>query len=146
MGVGVHLFFRNYLVNALIFFLMFLIYSIFAMSTNLVSYNQANQTQKNILCLLNDSETTDGCGFSAIGAGSKVIEHNESKDTYSQIQAWIGVGFTIIWGLIFIIKTHADESFLANMETNRVSSSDFTLMLTHVPKKILEKPYEEALK
>ena len=116
------------------------------MSTNLTSYNASNETSKDILCVINDAEAENGCGFSVIGAGSKVLDRNPDKNNYSQIQAWIGVGFTILWGLILMIKTHADESFLINMETNRVSASDFTLMLTHVPKRIIDKPYEDALK
>ena len=137
MGVGVHLFFKNYMVNILVFALMFLCYSIFALSTNLTSFNQDQGTQKDILCLMSSSTAANGCGFSAIGAGSKVLNQNDTKNHLSQIQSWIGVAFTILWGVIFIIKTHMDEKFLVDMETNRVSASDFTLMLEDVPRRIL---------
>ena len=63
----------------------------------------------------------------------------------SQIQSWLAVAFTVLWGLIYIIKTHMEQKFIVEMETKRISASDFTLMITHFPKAYLDKSYDENL-
>lgn len=82
---------------------MFLIYSLFALITNIKSYDQ-NLT-KEFVCIFS-STVNGGCGLSPIGAGSKVLYRNETTNYYSQVQSWLGVGFVSLWGLLYIIKTH----------------------------------------
>lgn len=66
LGVGVYLFFKNYFFHGVIFVLMFLIYSLFALITNVKIFNEQNGT--GVLCFI-----TSTCGLSPIGAGSKVL-------------------------------------------------------------------------
>jgi hypothetical protein len=70
IGVGVHLYFWNYSYNALVFLLLALIYSIYAVVTNL----EASVGADRVLCILNDDE----CGLSNIGAGSKILKDDKN--------------------------------------------------------------------
>jgi hypothetical protein len=82
---------------------MFLIYSIYALVTNIIVFNQQNATSA--MCLINIS--TSGCGLSPIGAGSKILNQNDYINKLSQIQSWIGIAFVIFWGILYIYKTHS---------------------------------------
>lgn len=64
----------------------------------------------------------------------------------SEIQAWLGVAIVIIWGILQIIKTHLEEKLIVEVETTRVSASDFTLMIKNFPKVHLGETEEESLK
>jgi len=107
LGVGVYLFFKNYAFNALIFTLMFLTYSIYALITNIQSFNDSNGTSG--ICLLS------GCGLSPIGAGSKLLQQTDTKNRYSFIQSWIGVGFVALWGIFYAAKTFMEDKFVIKM-------------------------------
>jgi hypothetical protein len=80
--------------------LMFFMYSIYAMATNSISFDSDEKT-RNFIC-----SDTNGCGLSNIGAGSKVLVQNPSKNLMSQIQSWIGVAFVFIWGILHVVKSH----------------------------------------
>lgn len=54
IGLGVRLFFENYLFNFAILVLMFLIYGIYAIVTNIMSAEM--DPTKTILCFFNDQE------------------------------------------------------------------------------------------
>lgn len=94
-----HLFFKNYTYNAIIFVLMFLIYSIFAIVTN-AEFNDV--LYDGIMCVLPGSD----CGVSHIGAGSKILEPDTEKNRLSRIQSIIGLAFVVLWGILNIVKTH----------------------------------------
>lgn len=144
MGVGVHLFFRNYLFNSLVFLLMFLIFSIYAIATNVKAFDEYSSEQAQKQCIIDDANVGK-CGFSRIGAGSKVLVPNDANNKMSQIQSWLGIAFVILWGLLMALKTHLEEKFFIDMEMKRVSASDFTLLITNFPKIYLNKSYEENL-
>lgn len=80
---------------------MFLLYSLFALITNIDIFDKANGTT--VLCILNWS--VGGCGLSPLGAGSKILNQNATSNRFSQIQSWISVAFVILWGLLYIVKT-----------------------------------------
>lgn len=101
LGVGVFLYFKNYLFHVVVFLLMFAIYSLFALITNIKAFNDYNGSSA--LCILTLSE---GCGLSPLGAGSKVLHQNDTVNKYSQIQSWLGIAFVIVWGLLYVVKTH----------------------------------------
>lgn len=82
---------------------MFLIYSMFAIITNIRVYTDTNATDT--LCFLT-AQSNGGCGLSPIGAGNKVLNQTENSNRLSMIQSWIGVGFVSFWGLLYILKTH----------------------------------------
>lgn len=84
-------------------FLMFLIYSLFALVTNIITYNEVKNTSVN--CIFSKT-SNGGCGLSSIGAGSKVLNQSTNANYLSQIQAWLGVAFVALWGFLYIIKTH----------------------------------------
>lgn len=67
IGVGVLLFFRNYLFHSFVFLMMFLFYSIFAMITNVISYNDDLSSAP--LCV----DTYASCGIIKISAASKIF-------------------------------------------------------------------------
>lgn len=127
LGVGVYLFFKNYFFHAIVFLLMFFIYSLFSLITNIKIFNQQNGT--GVLCFV-----TNNCGIATIGAGSKVINQNDYKNHFSQIQSWLGIAFVIVWGLMYAIKTFVEDRFVIGLSERRISASDFTLMLTHIPR------------
>jgi hypothetical protein len=130
LGVGIHLFFKNYFFHAVVFLLLFLVYSVFALVTNVLNYYaQLNQ----LLCI----DTLLPCGLAIIGGGSKRLAFNppdnKFQENMTQIQSWLAVGFVILWGLLYIVKNIIEDRFVMIMHDKRVSASDFTLMLTHVP-------------
>lgn len=88
---------------------------------------------------------TQNCGFSDIGAGSKVLSQTSDKQTMSLIQSWIGVAIVVLWGVLNIIKTHIEEKYIVDIETKRTSASDFTLMIKNFPKVHLGETQEECL-
>jgi hypothetical protein len=122
LGVGIHLFFKNYFFHTIVFVIMALVYSLFALVTNVEIFDMFKT----------DYESPNE--LSPIGAGSKVLEQNAFKNSMSQMQSWLGVAFVIIWGLMFTAKTFFEEKFIYEMERKKVSASDFTVMLTHIPK------------
>lgn len=61
------------------------------------------------------------------------------------VQEWIGVAIVIMWGIFNIVKTHLEEKFVIDIETKRVSASDFTLMIKNFPKVHLGTTQEECL-
>jgi len=107
---------------------MFLVYSIYALATNVKIFNQNNNV--NSLCFL----TSTACGLSQIGAGAKVLHQDDYVNKLSKVQAWIGVAFVGLWGILYMLKTYFEEKFIIGMEEKRISASDFTLMLTHIPR------------
>jgi len=52
-------------------------------------------------------------------------------------QSWIGVAIVVLWGFANIAKTHFYEKLIVDVETKRVSASDFTLMIKNFPKHCL---------
>lgn len=92
---------------------MFLIYSLFALITNSNSY-QKNQNYSST-CFVSNT-----CGLYMIGAGNKLINLNYSfiDDTnhLSQIQSWLGIAFVILWGLMYVVKTHTESKFIIDMD------------------------------
>lgn len=113
---------------------MFTMYSLFAFITNIISYNQSHNSS--ITCIFS-TISTGGCGISSIGAGSKILNQTTTTNYYSQIQTWLGVAFAGLWGFLYIIKTHSEQKFIFEMERQRIEASDFTLMLTHIPRSLL---------
>lgn len=71
LGLGIYLFFKNYLFHALVFFLMFLIYSCYALVTNIITFNNNNNVD--VLCFF----TSTACGLTRIGAGAKVLHQDK---------------------------------------------------------------------
>ena len=66
------------------------------------------------------------------------------KDTVI-IQSILGIVFVSIWGMMNVAKKHVEKKFVAEMETKRISASDFTLMLTDIPHFYLSRSYEQNL-
>jgi hypothetical protein len=63
----------------------------------------------------------------------------------SVVQGWIGVALVIFWGFGNIVKTHIEEKLIAEVETRRVSASDFTLMVKNFPREQLAGSKEQML-
>ena len=103
--MGVVLFFKNYLYTALIFLAMFIIYSIFALASNIAATG-IDITTESALCFIPGNPTSDLCDLASIGAGTKLLSPDSSKDRLSRIQCWLGVGFVVIWGIVIMVKTH----------------------------------------
>lgn len=97
--MGVYLFFKNYLFHSLVFLLMFLIYSIYSLVTNIKVFNDANGIDS--LCLWPYT-----CGLSQIGGGSKVLIQYGDSNRLSLVQSWLGVAFVAIWGILYSVKTY----------------------------------------
>ena len=88
------------------------------------------------LCLLENN----GCGFAVIGTGSKVLRDQPVDDIkYTAIiQSVLALLFVLIWSALNVIKIHHEKYFVIEMESSRVSASDFTLMIEDFPKTYLE--------
>jgi hypothetical protein len=110
LGIGVTLFFKNYFFHFIIFILMFLIYSLYAIGTNVTVYNQNSGS---FLCSQNMT-----CSLAVISGGSKVVKllnYVPYSQLYCKIQSWIGVGFVILWGFLYIIKTIKEDKYVINL-------------------------------
>ena len=124
------LFFRNYLFNTLIFFIMFLMYSIYAMTTNIISFKGTFEFEPNMECFVSEE---DDCGISVISAGVKVLNQQEDINHYSFVQSYLGLGFVILWGILYLVKTYLDKRFIMQKKRERTSVSNFTLVFSRVP-------------
>jgi hypothetical protein len=123
LGTGVHLFFKNYFFHGCLFLLMFVVYALFALITNVTHAP---------ICTSYFS-----CGVAMIGGGSKMRPEfisNPSQTSLNLVQSAIGVIFVVVWGILYIIKNKKEADFVAEISSKRVSASDFTLMVTHVPR------------
>ena len=96
------------------------------------------------MCLLEDG----GCGLADIGAGSKVLREQpiSSIKNTAIVQCILGIIFVVIWSFMNVLKIHLQRIFIIEMESIRLSASDFTLMIEEFPKSYLSKSYEENLK
>jgi hypothetical protein len=74
-----------------------------------------------------------------------VLNQNPQKNAMSVVQGWIGVALVIAWGFGNIVKTHIEEKLIAEVETRRVSASDFTLMVKNFPREQLGENKEQML-
>jgi hypothetical protein len=79
---------------------MFLVYSLFALATNVKIYQKINELQ----C----SNDVSRCSLLTISGGSKVLYFDQSGEAndFSNVQAWIGVIFVLLWGMLYMIKTY----------------------------------------
>jgi hypothetical protein len=69
LGIGVTLFFNDFVYYMGVFVAVFLLYSIFALASNAVLFGAGTAGD---LC-----SGERGCGMSSIGAGSKVLSQNQ---------------------------------------------------------------------
>lgn len=90
----------NYCCHAIAFVFMFLIYSIYALVTNIKSFNE--NTGMGITCLVTD----ESCGVFILNTGSKLLNQNEETNRYSVTQSYIGLGLMIAWGFAHCIYTY----------------------------------------
>lgn len=107
--------------------IMFLVYGIFALVTNIIAATKFQPTDNNL---------TSNQNILIISLSSKQANRTEENETFYYIQCWLGLVFVIIWGifLIFIKYMEKDQEIKVSQET--ISASDFSVVMHDVPTNI----------
>lgn len=81
---------------------MILIYSIFAIITNISASSAYKNSTENSTILVSQKSYE---GILLISLGSKQLHATNLDKVYYTIQCWLGVGMIVVWGILFgIIK------------------------------------------
>lgn len=99
IGVSTYLFFHT--LKHIIFLLtvLFFVYCIFAIVTNVICSNLYRAQASSEINKKYDSFY----GFLVISLGSKQIHETSSDKHFFNIQCWIGTGLVALWGILFAI-------------------------------------------
>jgi hypothetical protein len=90
MGVSTYLYFSNYKKLSILLLILTVIYSIFALITNVIASRNGT--------LANSQSSVD---YIAISLSSKQTNDNTTNRRYYLIQCWLGVVNVIVW--IFVL-------------------------------------------
>ena len=110
--------------------IMFIVYCIFAMATNIVASSTYHTSDKM------DPTLISNYGILAISLGSKQLNATQENITLYSIQAWFGVGMLLLWigYLVFIKGKEKRAEYRVRNES--YSASDFSIMMENVPRHI----------
>jgi hypothetical protein len=109
LGIGVRLYFTTLIYFIVIFSAAFLMYSLYAMITNLNAssiyrfYLEAEIENLALVCAQSGE-----CSTANIGLGSKLANYDEFKNEIA-VQTVLGFMFVIVWGSIIIQKYRSDK-------------------------------------
>jgi hypothetical protein len=85
-----------------------------------------------------NEENTNGEGASLnmIALGAKLEDKSEINRSLYQVQVWLGLAMSIVWGMIMIFKVRQEKQLQIEEDFKNPSASDFTVMIEDMPKRI----------
>jgi hypothetical protein len=98
-----------------------LVYSIFALATNVVASNNNS---------LGSNYTLDYLTISLASKQSNPIDLNK---LYYYVQAWLGMVVVIIWGIIFFVNRYREFKNSQEYDDETISISDYSVSLQGIP-------------
>jgi hypothetical protein len=71
-----------------------------------------------------------------IALGAKLEDKSEINRSLYQVQVWLGLAMSIVWGMIMIFKVRQEKQLQIEEDFKNPSASDFTVMIEDMPKRI----------
>ena len=99
-GISTHLYFQTLINLSLQMAVMFLIYGIFALVTNVIAA-QAYQPD--------DPAVNAHQGILIISLGAKKLNATQENNHYYVVQCWLGVVTVFVWGLLFMFIKYFEK-------------------------------------
>lgn len=123
MGISTYLYFKTIQNLSILLGIMFVVYSVYSLSTNLKAANID----------INGNYSSQILSFLSISLGSKQLYSSEEKIQMYVIGAWIGLAMLVLWSIAFLgLKYYQKESEVAILlETKSVS--EYTLVIEKIP-------------
>ena len=127
IGVSTYLYFRTLVVLIFLLLIMTVLYSIFALATNLVASSNYHPDSST------DPSLRTNYGILAISLGSKQINATPENINLYNIQSWIGAGMLGLWAFFFIIAKGLEKKAEIRIRQQSYSASDFSIIIEGVP-------------
>lgn len=123
MGISTYLYFKTIQNLSILLGIMFVVYSVYSLATNLKAANID----------INGNYSSQILSFLSISLGSKQLYSSEEKIQMYVIGAWIGLAMLVLWSIAFLgLKYYQKESEVAILlETKSVS--EYTLVIEKIP-------------
>lgn len=119
LGISTYLYFKTIQNLSILLGIMFVVYSVYSLATNLKAANID----------INGNYSSQILSFLSISLGSKQLYSSEEKIQMYVIGAWIGLAMLVLWSIAFLgLKYYQKESEVAILlETKSVS--EYTLVI-----------------
>jgi hypothetical protein len=123
LGISTYLYFKTIQNLSILLGIMFVVYSVYSLATNLKAANID----------INGNYSSEILSFLSISLGSKQLYSSEEKIQMYVIGAWIGLAMLVLWSIAFLgLKYYQKESEVAILlETKSVS--EYTLVIEKIP-------------
>lgn len=123
LGISTYLYFKTIQNLSILLGIMFVVYSVYSLATNLKAANID----------INGNYSSQILSFLSISLGSKQLYSSEEKIQMYVIGAWIGLAMLVLWSIAFLgLKYYQKESEVAILlETKSVS--EYTLVIEKIP-------------
>ncbi len=118
MGVSTYLYFANYKKLSILLLILTIIYSIFALITNVIASRNGN--------LVNNQSSVD---YIAISLSSKQTNDNQTNRNYYLIQCWLGVANIIIWIFALAGLKYNEIKGIQEYDDDTISCSDYSVVM-----------------
>lgn len=121
MGTSTYLFFVTFKNLSILLGIMTVVYSIYALVTNIIAANSNS---------LGSSYTVD---YLTISLAAKESNPTDRNKLYFYVQAWLGVVTVILWVLFFFINRYKEYRQAQEYDDETISISDYSVVLEGVP-------------
>ena len=128
MGISTHLYFQTLILISILLALLFCIYGIFALATNILAFNRFTQ-HETIPAEIN---------FLTISISAKQLNQTDQNNNFYFIQCWLGLVIVIIWFIAFIMAKYFEKNDEILIDNRTKSASDFSIVIEGVPTKMTE--------
>jgi hypothetical protein len=102
LGISTFLYFQTIKNLTILLIEVFLIYSIYALATNVIASNNFALCNGVVDCSSN-------LDYLAISLGSKQQNQTDQNKTFYYIQAWIGVGLVLVMSITFFLLKYYES-------------------------------------
>lgn len=122
MGVSTYLYFSNYKKLSILLVIMTIIYSAYALITNVLASRNGN--------LANIQSSLD---YIAISLSSKETNDNATNRLYYFIQCWLGVATIVIWIFVLAYLKFNEIKSVVDYDNDTISCSDYSVVMEGIP-------------
>ena len=134
IGISTFLYFQTLKNLSILLALLFFIYAIYALATNVIATNTGDPT--NVYSYI----PTD---ILSISLGAKQTIQTQQNRTYYFVQCWIGFAVMLVWGVTFLILKYFEKADEVRVEEQTVSASDFSIVVEYMPTELTKEDVQQ---
>ncbi len=126
IGVSTRLYFQTIIATSLLLTVLFIVYGVFALTTNIIAYNNFQEEM---------IATKDN--FLIISLSAKQLHHQVQQNSrFYLIQCWLGLAVVILWIGMFTAIKYMEQNDEILIDSQTISAADFTVVIEGVPTNI----------